>query len=208
MLDRSVSRVLVATAALVSALGGCERPLLGEGARGQEAGALEKPGLDADTASDRFVPAETDRAVALDAGSDATPLDTGSDPPPRPSVDGGGEPEAPICSRDGETPSAQLQALQETLITPGCVGAGRFCHGEGYAFNMRDAKQTLENLVNVRGCGGVRVVPCRPDQSFVSSVIRNGGQPCGRPLVVNGRHPTFSQREIDAVEDWIRAGAR
>lgn len=159
----------------------------------------------------------------VDAGSPVVPRDAGPPialadagvtidaPPP---ADAGLEPDAP-CPRDGETPSPELEALFVDVIRPGCVGSGRFCHGESYAFNMLSAAQMLENLVDVDGCNGIRVVPCRPEESRVSWVIRNGGDVCGRPFPVGGgRHPSmsessyFSEADVLAIEAWIRSGAR
>ena len=100
--------------------------------------------------------------------------------------------------------------LHETLIRPGCVGAGRFCHEgmTGFGFGMLSPAVALANLVNVPGCMGARVVPCRPEDSYLSHVIRTGGEPCARPFPTGTAHPTFSDAEIMAIEDWIRAGAR
>ena len=152
--------------------------------------------------------------VPRDAGPPIVPVDAGVRTDAPPPVDAGAEPDAP-CPRDGETPSAELVELYDTVIRPGCVGSGRFCHGESYAFNMLSAAQMIENLVDVVGCMGVRVVPCRPDESRVSWVLRNGGDVCGRPFPVSaGRHPSmsessyFSEADVLAIEAWIRAGAR
>lgn len=152
-----------------------------------------------------------DASSAVDAAPIAPPPDAPVARDAPPSVDGGGDAR---CPRDGESPSAELEALVEDVILPGCVGAGRFCHGESYAFNMLSALQVLENLVDVEGCMGVRVVPCAPEESYVSWVIRNGGDVCGRPFPVSGRHPAasdgtyFSEADAAAIEAWIRSGAR
>ena len=131
--------------------------------------------------------------------------------------DGGGEPDATGCVHDGGPPSAEFLALHTDVIRPGCVGAGRFCHEGAYeGFAMLTPEIAFANLVNVRGCGDIRVVPCRPDVSYVSSVARNGGEPCDRPFpaISGGRHPTFSggasfsEADVLAIEDWIRNGAR
>jgi hypothetical protein len=117
--------------------------------------------------------------------------------------------DAAACPVGDGTPSAQLLTLHETLIRPGCVGAGRFCHEgmTGFGFGMLTPEVTLENLVNVTGCMGVRVVPCSTEESYVSTVVRTGGEPCARPFPTGPSHPTFSDPEIAAIEDWIRAGA-
>ena len=107
----------------------------------------------------------------------------------------------------------------DTIIRPGCVGAGRFCHEGAYeGFAMLTPEVAFANLVNVRGCGETRVVPCSPDESYASWVIRNGGEPCGRPFppISGGSsgHPTyssgsyFSEADVLLIEDWIRAGAQ
>lgn len=151
--------------------------------------------------------------VRRDAGPAIVPVDAGVTIDAPGAIDAGAEPDAP-CPRDGETPSPELVALYDTVVRDGCVGAGRFCHGESYAFNMLSAAQMIENLVDVEGCMGVRVVPCRPDESRVSWVLRNGGDVCGRPFPVGLRHPRFSdgtyfsEADVLAIEAWIRHGAR
>jgi len=185
-----------AAVVVVAATCGCSaRPAVGAAASDALAGAGSQdaiPGALLDAPADSQ---DVGAAAPADAAADGTD-------------DGGAGTESTTCPRVGGAPSAQLQVLFATIIKPGCVGAGRFCHGEMYAFDMRTPEETIANLVNVRGCAGIRVVPCRPDQSSVASVIRHGGEPCGRPLVVNSRHPTFSDAEVASIEDWIRMGAQ
>lgn len=157
------------------------------------------------------MPTEVDGGASVDGGAPDVPVIERDAPsaidvqPDAPATDAG------ACPRPGEAPSDELLALHETLIRPGCVGAGRFCHEGGYeGFAMLTPELTLTNLVNVAGCAEVRVVPCQPEASYVLEVMRTGGEVCGRPLpdVSGVRHPTFSAAEIATFEVWIRNGAR
>ena len=60
------------------------------------------------------------------------------------------------------------------------------------------------------GCATPRVVPCRPDESFLLDVIGSGGDVCGRAITTPAgevRHPSFPDEDVAAFEQWIRNGA-
>ncbi len=189
--------VLIATA-----LGCGTTPAVGDAASDSVADVVS------DNPNDVTLPDAPADSGALDASSgidvtDVTAVDTPADS--QTSADTMG------CPYDAGAPSARFAALHAALLRPGCVGAGRFCHEGGHeGFGMLTPAIAIANLVNVRGCVDIRVVPCRPDVSYVSWVIRNGGEPCGRPFptISGGRHPTFSAADVALIEDWIRAGAQ
>lgn len=147
-------------------------------------------------------------APTSDAGASDAPLDVGAREP-----DGGTD--AGACLPPSGPISREFFTLYETVIAPGCVGAGRFCHSGEYNFALVPAETAYANLVGARGCADVRVVPCRPDLSYAMHVIEEGGQPCDPPSssLHSDDHPTagdgyFDEAAVRAIEAWIASGAR
>ena len=112
-------------------------------------------------------------------------------------------------SEGGSVPTqATLASIQANVFTPSCAVAG--CHGGAAAqLGLRlDPGFSAGNLVNVASplnSSLVRVVPGRPDQSFLIHKLE-GTQTLGDRMPQGG--PFLTQSEIDNIRLWIANGAR
>ena len=107
------------------------------------------------------------------------------------------------CDADPIEP--RLSALQERIFTPSCSTIS--CHGGPHPANGLDLQdgRAHESLVDVESFTGhgVRVVPGDPEASLLMRVLEG---PVGDiPSMPNGG--TLSSAKIDAVYEWIEAGA-
>ncbi len=159
------------------------------------------------------VDAAPESAAPVDAGSTDTARTT--DAPgavdAAPAVDSAADAD-PGCGPDGGPPVRFTTIYDGIIRARGCTSGA--CHdgsdpGSGAAFkgsfDMTSASAALANLVNVRGCRGVRVVPCKPGDSYLSEVVRTGDGICAGRRHSQGMLPPD---EASMIDDWIRTGAR
>ncbi len=101
---------------------------------------------------------------------------------------------------------ATFSSIQDNILTPKCVNAG--CHPGGGAPMSLAKGVAYQNLVNVPSAYNMpRVDPSDANNSALYLKVigdaRTGGTQLRMPL---GR-PPLGQQEIDAIRDWINAGA-
>lgn len=116
---------------------------------------------------------------------------------------GGGATEGPV-------PEARLSDIQAKLLTPGCA-AFSSCHSTTGNAGHCDLTpgHTFYALVGRSSPdvpGRLLVVPGHPEQSFLIKKLRGELAPDeGYPMPF--RNPPLSEAQIQAIEDWISAGA-
>lgn len=118
----------------------------------------------------------------------------------------GGSPSSPTApsSTTNSSLSATLSSIQSQIFTPRCVG----CHGDvtNSGLDLR-ASVAFANLVNTRSSQSslLRVTPGDPESSYLVHKLD------GRSGIVGSRMPQggpfLSTAELDAIKDWITAGA-
>lgn len=165
----------------------------------------EDPPNDAGT-SGGDTPLGVDAPTAIDTGTldAATATDTTT-----PRADTSTADVEARCVPTGGGPSRELIVLFDEVFAPHECGR---CHDGAGGFGtsgtlvLTSAAEAQRTLVNVEGCDGVRVVPCDPEASYLSWVVRNGDGICR-----SRRHTFFDQlteAEAERIDDWIRSGAR
>ena len=109
-----------------------------------------------------------------------------------------------------------FESLRENVFQPRCAAA---CHGVVQPAGSMDlAVDPYDELVNVPAmgpqCGGtewIRVVPGDPDGSLLYQKVlaktRGLDAPCGDAMPQGSREAPLSGADVDAIHDWIAAGA-
>lgn len=97
-----------------------------------------------------------------------------------------------------------FSSIQENIFTLKCVNAG--CHPGGGAPMSLQRGVAFSNLVNVPSAfGKPRVDPGNADNSVLYLKVKGDPQ-VGARMPFNGP-PFLSNREINAINDWINDGA-
>lgn len=118
----------------------------------------------------------------------------------------GGSPSSPTApsSTTNSSVSATLSSIQGEIFTPRCVG----CHGDvsNGGLDLR-ASVAFANLVNTRSSQSslLRVAPGDLESSYLVHKLDGRSGILGNRMPQGG--PFLSTAELDAIKDWITAGA-
>ena len=115
--------------------------------------------------------------------------------------------QSPTEPGNGQTITPTFSSIQDNIFTPKCVNAG--CHNPTPGPMSLQKGVAYENLVNKPSAWGMpRVEPGNADNSALYLKLigdaRVGGPQARMPLGA----PQLPQEEINAVKEWINAGAK
>ncbi len=97
-----------------------------------------------------------------------------------------------------------FSSIQANIFTPRCVN--RSCHPGGGAPMSLASGVAYNNLVNVPSAYGMpRVMPLNAENSALFLKV-TGSSLTGNQMPLG--FPALSRDEIDAIQDWIEAGAK
>ena len=122
----------------------------------------------------------------------------------------GGSPSAPTppnqTAQTNAEPNATLSAVQSQIFTPKCVG----CHGTvspSGSLNLV-AGRAYTNLVTVNSSQTslVRVVPGKPNDSYLIDKLEGRSGIVGNRMPQGG--PFLTAVEVDLIKQWISDGAQ
>lgn len=100
-----------------------------------------------------------------------------------------------------------FESIQQNILTPGCAVSG--CHvgnNPPAGLNLQ-AGQAFQNLVNAASTEDrqrLRVKPNDADNSYLFRKIAGNAGIAGSRMPIGGR---LNDQQINAVRDWINAGA-
>ena len=107
----------------------------------------------------------------------------------------------------GTPTEATFSSIQQNILTPGCARSGCHLGGNAEAGLNLQAGVAFQNLVNVQSTEDaqrLRVEPNNANNSYFFRKIAGNSGIAGSRMPVGGR---LSNDQIDAVRDWINAGA-